>query len=531
MPFLRIPLLIPILLLSAGMAFGTFSAYDPALSLPLAAALWLGGGLCLLIAVFARTPRTQQFVAAGIVGFAAGYTAVCFGQYRYLGFERKIELIARIGDLTSAPFPVLLDFPFQQNMAAATLACALPIAFGLAAHSAGRLRWLWGAAALLIGAGVVLTVSRGAWAALAIAALVAAAARIASYRPRLLLGLSIAALLAGISGGVVLLSLWGIDGIAERAGSRLSLYRTALPLAIDTFYSGIGPGATFAQIYSRYGLLIQVPYLTYSHNLLLAVWLGGGISALLGMVWMIGELGLRFWRARQAGSGPIWLGAAAGSLALFLHGLVDAPQYNAGWYAMLIAWATVGLALAAGRADQPARRQRLGRPAFIGATLAVAVAALLFWQPLAALAAVNAGATTQARADFGPDLSDAERTALRQAAEHHYRTAVVRAPELEAAQRRLGLYLLAVGRYAEALGPLAQARRSDPGNQTSAKALGYAYLWTGQIAAAADIFAGLERRGEIRAELGVYAWWWEAEGGRPDLAEAAAAAATELDRR
>lgn len=531
---LRTPLLLPLALLATGMAVGALSAYDPSLSLPVAASLWAGVLLFLAIVGMARSARARRGVAAAIVGFAALYSLICFAQYRHLGFERKIEALARLGELTSMPFPALPNFPFQQNMAAATLEGVLPIAIGLAATARGRARALWGGAAALIGAGLVLGVSRGAWAALAGCVLLAALAALGRRRPRLVaVGLAGCALLVGLI-GLGLLTPWGQEAagpLLARGGSRLSLYRTALPLALDTAFSGIGPGDTFAMIYSRYGLLIQVPYLTYAHSLPLAVWMGGGALGLLGLGLLTIGAGRLFWRAGVVGAGPLWLGAALGSLALLLHGLVDAPQYNAGGYAMLMAWAVLGLATAEARAAlEPAEAP--SRPwdwRHAGALAAVALLAILLWRPLAAQAAVNLGAVAEARADLAPDRGEPERAALRARSADWYRQAMQLVPGHPGAARRLGVQALDARRFDEAAGLLELAHAAGLAPETSAKALGYAYLWGGRVDEATALFAGLERRAELRAELDVYAWWWAAEAGRPDLAEHAAAAARALD--
>ena len=40
-------------------------------------------------------------------------------------------------------------------------------------------------------------------------------------------------------------------------------------------------------VYARYGLLIVVPFLTYAHNLPLAVWLGQGILGLVAITGIV----------------------------------------------------------------------------------------------------------------------------------------------------------------------------------------------------------------------------------------------------
>ena len=65
---------------------------------------------------------------------------------------------------------------------------------------------------------------------------------------------------------------------------RLDVYQGSLALIEDVPFTGSGLGGQFAMQYSRYVLLIQVPFLTYSHNLYLEAWLEQGIFGMLALV-------------------------------------------------------------------------------------------------------------------------------------------------------------------------------------------------------------------------------------------------------
>jgi O-antigen ligase len=119
------------------------------------------------------------------------------------------------------------------------------------------------------------------------------------------------------------------------ADSRLTLYRNTLYLASDYAFTGIGLGQTFGMVYSRFSLLIFVPFLTYAHNLPLAVWLGQGILGLLALTGII----LAFYRLvdrtmRRAAPDALFHGVWLGVTATLLHGLTDARQYVESPWAM-----------------------------------------------------------------------------------------------------------------------------------------------------------------------------------------------------
>ena len=53
-----------------------------------------------------------------------------------------------------------------------------------------------------------------------------------------------------------------LNSTFAEASIRLQLYRNSLYLIRDYAFTGIGLGSTFAMVYSRYGLLIFVPFLS-----------------------------------------------------------------------------------------------------------------------------------------------------------------------------------------------------------------------------------------------------------------------------
>ncbi len=150
---------------------GLAASYDAALSARWL--LWLTAGAALYIAIvtLARTPKRLIVAAALPVLAAAAGGLLLAAQYRHLGFDRKFGVVARLGELLSAPFPIIVTTHIDANAAAGFLEGALPLAIGLMLATGGWRRVAWASSALLIALGVLLTASRGSWVALAVGAL------------------------------------------------------------------------------------------------------------------------------------------------------------------------------------------------------------------------------------------------------------------------------------------------------------------------------------------------------------------------
>lgn len=535
----RFPLALPLTLFLIGGLIGLWAAYDRSLGLPTVCALWGGAFVYAVLVWWCQRVEQLRMVSGVLVACAALGTLLLFMQYRHLGFESKFGLSTMIGQITSAPFPHVLRIPFQQNAAASFLESAIPLACGLWLSSRGKRKHLWLGAALWICTGVVLTASRGALIALAGCALVAGIAWLAGRQPRSVLvglGIGAVALIVGvllfIAGAT--LHVGPIESFIARASDRLAIYRNVSFLLSDVFYTGVGAGNTFAMIYARYVLLIQVPYLTYSHNLFLSVWLAQGICGVIGLLLMSIEITRMAWYAGRSAIKPFWLGTTLGVFALLVHGLIDSPQYNAdGWWTMISAWAYLGVAVAGlrlaipvteGQPTAPNPKPRRPRIAF-AATLLVVLAILA--RPAIALGFVNMGAITEAQADLRPTLTPEERIAQIDSAKQWYQQALQLNPDQASALRHLGIRASNELHLAEAIKDLEHAWQIAPTNQTTRKALGYAYLWNGQVAEAVALFRNYERVAEIKQELETWAWWWGTQQRR-DLANFAQAAAQKL---
>ena len=323
-----------------------------------------------------------------------------------------------------------------------------------------------------------------------------------------------------------------ISSVLGTAENRLTLYRNSLYLAGDYLFTGIGLGETFGLVYSRYALLIFVPFLTYSHNLPLAVWLGQGILGLISFIGMIICLYVFSTRVILQGNAHkvidlLFYGALMGATVTLLHGITDARQYTESPWIMPSLFLAFGLTVATGsNANKHLQHRALAETrswivpigigwAFvllgIGITVTVGKTIHALWE-------VNQGALLETRSDtiIMPELDDTERENLVSQAETHYRAALAIEPGLPNANRRLGNLLIAHDVYAEGLGYLEQAVLAEPDNPAARKGLGLAYTWLGKPKDATDQFAALDDPTAMQDEL--FAWaQFSYESGNPLL--------------
>jgi tetratricopeptide (TPR) repeat protein len=318
--------------------------------------------------------------------------------------------------------------------------------------------------------------------------------------------------------------------ILETANSRLILYRNSLHLLADYPFTGLGLGDTFAMLYSRYQLLIPVPFLTYSHNLFLSVGLGLGGLGLLALAWLLASFYAFVIRVEKA-RGKVrhlllfraaWLGATV----TFIHGLTDAPQFTGSGWTMPMLFGILGLTVALGRsalneddreeAERDARYRRWGWLALAAVVVILFGLAAIFWRPLMGAWYANLGALQQTQAELSPNLDSAAREAAATQAVNYFARALTLVPAQATANRRLGLMALNRENFETAAIYLEQAYQQEPKNQATLKALGYAYLWTGQPDLALKLLQQIDDQSELVEELDTWSWWWSTQN-RVDL--------------
>ncbi len=519
-----------VLLVISGL-IGLWVSYDPRLSWPFLLAL-LGSVALLLLIARAGIPPSR--VAAGPV-LLAGLVALYFiGQYAHFDYPAEVGLPARLGRLTGGLLPDWVFFTPHPNAVAGFLEGTLLLCLVLARQAKGIWRGCWGVTAACILYGLLVTGSRGAWSGLVLAAVIGIILQFRGHRLPLAAagvglvagaGLAIYAFFAFVPAA----QLPTFDSTLATGSSRLTLYRNSLALWRDYPFTGLGLGHAFAMVYSRYQLLIHVPYLYYAHNLFLSVALGQGILGLLALVWLLVAF-YRFVITVEAGRldpprQHIFRAAWLGVTASLIHGLTDSVQISGDYWTMPMLFALAGLTIAAGR---PAVAKLSRRPKFYPwlVIVALVIAGLLFWQPLISAWYANWGAVYQAKAELTPNLEQSTRTSLAQRAESYFKRSLAWQPEQPVANRRLGMMALDQQNFALAVSYLERAYRHEPHNQATLKALGYAYLWTGQLDAAQPLFEQVEFKSRLVGELGYWRWWWGRQG-RQELA----AYAGEMARR
>jgi hypothetical protein len=506
--------------LVATAALGVWPAAERVSAVAHAQAVALGGVAYVGCWAIARQ-RAWRAAALGVVLLVSTLCAAYFIlQYRHLAEpEAKVAMLDAVGRALSRPFPRLGSWTPFANSLATLLEGTVAVAVGLvlARGAAATRAWAAVAAAVLLTACVV-SASRGSWLAVAASlALFAAPARLLRLLP-------LAAALAGVVVLAVLASAVGggtpwwmrVAGLAGRP-DRLDVYLQALTLVRDLPFTGLGAGDQFSAAVSKYVLLIQVPFITYAHNLTLQLWLAWGLAG-LGAWWALAAATVVAAAAGEsAGLGRRFRGVWAGLVAIHLHGLSDARQFVDLW-----TWAPffVLAGLLAGyvsRSECRLSRRVAWAPLAVAAATALAVV-VGRGDPLAAWQA-NLGALAQGRADHRV-ASGSNGAGERAAAAARFERALVFDPDDGPALRRLGMLALDAGQHADATRWLARAWAVEPSHAPTRKAYGLAAVWNGDTALAAQLLAPVPGMAD---ELTTYSRWRHQRGEIP-LAVAAARA-------
>jgi hypothetical protein len=261
-------------------------------------------------------------------------------------------------------------------------------------------------------------------------------------------------------------------------------------------------------MHSKYALLIQHSFLTYSHSLYLEVWLEQGLLGVCALLWLMVSLYQAAWVHKETRCDLLFQSTWLGLTATFVHGVTDARQYE-DWWCWLPFFGLLGLngAVLLRQSVDVQQRHRWLVPAGVVGAFVLVVATTLF--PWSATYHANRGCMVQARADLAPSLDDSQRVALRQKAFDHYRRAVLIDPDNRTARQRLGLMLVDETRFDEGVEHLEVAWQADSGNTTTRKALGLAYVWVGELGEAQPLLQDVP---DIVEDLNVWGWWRGTQG-------------------
>jgi O-antigen ligase/polysaccharide polymerase Wzy-like membrane protein/tetratricopeptide repeat protein len=540
---------LPLVLFLLTAAVGVWTAYDQGRAW---AKFWVMVSAVAVFYALASQPRANLWLVAGLASALGVYVAGYFLMTaNWETLPADIGFLNRLGLKWMSIRPELSLHPLYDNVAGGLTAMLLPFPLAIAVQAWRERRIPMGVFALatgaLTGVGLLMTSSRVAWFALAAAmgmwAIWGLSGHIARRirRPRGLIFTLV--MLAVCSPVAVFIASYPGDlaSLANRlpglpnGTSRLDLAQDTLRLAQDFLYTGGGLGA-FSGLYSRYVRLILVFLFGYSHNFLLDVALEQGVFGLLALlIVMLGGAAMlagQIWREPDAASGVGLLrwAALAGLIVVGLHGLLGDALYSEGGTPLLFLFTGMAIAL------MPATRLAAPGPGVVrrwttGMAAAAAGCALLlivFYQPLLSSWYANLGAVQMARlelAGWRDDVTNDPAKPDLSAAEASFDQALKLNPRNRTAHYRLGLIAMRDGDYTSAAAHFEAVYQLDKGDRGVNKALGYTYVWMGELDRATSLLIGIP---EAREEMNDYAWWWETQG-RGDLAARAAQAVARLD--
>lgn len=507
---------VPLMLFLISAILGLLPAYDPSLGYKTLAALASGAIFYFFVSRFAVKNRWWNLTAS-LASVLFGLVALYFiTQAGYLGYEEKIGPITRLAGAISSVFPSIPVWRPLANSVATFLEGGIFLVLGLALTSTRRNnRLLFFAIAGLIGLALFLSASRGAWLAVFGAGLVWTALYWKPARYVLF------ALLVGLVGLVAWVAIRGditvINQIPVASGvlgplfirpDRLEVYRNSIALIADVPFTGIGLGDQFALVYSRYGLLLPVPFLYYAHNLFLEIWLEQGILGEIAWVWIWAAVFTQAFTFRtsqeRVGFESTWISLTA----ILIHSISDARQAQSLW-----CWLPFFINLSLNSAIL-LKANSLHKtnvitwipPALAGGFLIVT---LLIYQPLPAILQANQASLLQQKADLTPGLSPSSQKELRLQADRIFQQVLNQQPSNRTANQRIGFLELDNRDYPSAIRHLEAARIASPDHPGIRKALGLAYTFEGSPENAVQLLGDIPR---IVDELNYWGWYFNTNG-------------------
>jgi tetratricopeptide (TPR) repeat protein len=278
-----------------------------------------------------------------------------------------------------------------------------------------------------------------------------------------------------------------------------------------------------------------------SHNIYLDVALEQSLIGLLAFCLIyFGTIGLVVtvgWK--NPGALLIWA-LLAGLVVAVLHGLVDNVLYGPNDAPFLFLLPGIACAMTqSGSQERPGgldiRRlltNSQSRRSLIWVTITFIIALLLlangYRKPLLGAWYANLGSIHMAQVDLADFPSnkwdEGQNLAKLGEAKNLFLNAIKFNPQNRTANHRLGLIAIMEKDFQTGVTYLESAYQSDTKHRGILKALGYCYVWAGQIDQSINFLKAIP---EATQELGTYSWWWRTQG-RNDLAEQAETAANLL---
>jgi len=510
---------VPLILFLITTIFGAWVAYDRSQSWYLLGMMWIGGGVYGLVSWRAGTAHREEWIP-GLFILAGGVMSMfLIWGYTYHPPEDKVAILSTILESLGRFLPSLTLWQPFPNSAAMFLEGLFFLGIGWMLNERSR-GWkiTAGVATGWIGLALLASQSRGAWVAIALAGVVWLAWNFRVARWGLLGGIALLALFLAL---ILIRHDWHflqqVPVLNETLvplfmrPDRMEVYRGSISLLQDAPFTGIGLGGQFAMVYSRFVLLIQVPFLTYSHHLFLETWLETGMPGIGAFLWMIAAVVWTVFPALKGRKDWLLEGAFMGWFAFLIHGLTDARPYVDAW-CWLPFFLLTGLIVGREKTLEPVPRSRAWIPLafpvlFLGVMSVVIPLDRASWD-------ADMGALSYMRAELQPNLTGEERAFWMHQAEGLLRSSTFRREEQRSAHFYLGMLLEDEERYPEAVSEFKAAVRADPENPATVKALGLAYTWNGQLREAGEV---LKQTPQIAEELNTWAGW-RSERGENDLA-------------
>jgi hypothetical protein len=414
----------------------------------------------------------------------------------------KIEIISKAGIWLTEHFPEIPGPSIHSNVAAGTLALALPFSV-LTTYQARvvfqlsrlkRLILVSGCSLhlLLILSSLVLTSSRGAWLGLVggsgLVLLIWIQRRwFANSRTMIPYWMAVGSLLLLVVAVILFFDKLDllVGQIPDPSGSlqnRSSLWAQGIPLISDYVFTGSGL-MSFRLVYALYGILIDTPFHDHLHNTYLEIWLEQGIFGLLAVAWMAAVIAGWGWKALwrcQANrfgepnpklSSSLW--GIAGFLALVvvgIHGIVDVVFYvtrTLPLIGLIVGYAYNLVNMGEVSKDEPlnqsktpgAKANRIGLIVVLGLGLSLIIG-IVSYRLLFATWNANLGVIAQTRIELtlydpkrydDPTLDQVRQIADLSVAERRFQEALKWQPENQTALHRLTMIALSRGQYDRAL--------------------------------------------------------------------------------
>jgi putative inorganic carbon (HCO3(-)) transporter len=266
------------------------------------------------------------------------------------------DKLAFIPDGIYQHFTILVANSVHPNVMAGTLVILLPVGLGVLWFGWRQLAWLHRAwislATLAMLVILVLTESRGAWAALLAAVVLMAVLR--WKRGWLVVPPLVAAgAILVRTGSVSLLNLLASTDMVSSLDGRLEIWSRAVYMIQDFPYSGIGMGSFGPVADKIYPFFSYAPgRVQHAHNLFLQVAVDLGLPGLVAWLAILGMVAWSSWQlyrwgrqVRDGWAAGLGAGLLCSQVALAVHGLFDAVTWGMVRSAPLV-WLIWGLAFA-----------------------------------------------------------------------------------------------------------------------------------------------------------------------------------------